>query len=296
MSFKESEEEFSSKEAGTTIPDIDKQLKEITDKKAFIEQATEVVLSLGSKALYALMPSRTRSKGMKGQHSLPETLPSFDLRGEDGSSRAKSIEDILEKSNSFDGSSTVNAEDEIRRSASHTVTDSAADVQNQGVVENLRLPKSRRTHNRTKSWDILSSKDIDVKSTSNGDKLATPTMDVPKLLVSPKRTSKAMKSAHSTPHINETNKDRAVVDSSLEEVKKKLAELLVLWEARKTKLEEAKKAVEFLEAVPKINEWLESFGLEFFAKYDSFGRSIEEVRGRQTVSVQHTLCCYKLTS
>jgi hypothetical protein len=55
----ECQAEFSSKEAGSSLVETRTLIKSITDKKAFIKQATEVVLSQGRKLQDVLAQSRT---------------------------------------------------------------------------------------------------------------------------------------------------------------------------------------------------------------------------------------------
>ena len=293
-SFDECETEFSSKETGASVPEIEQQLRGIVERKVFIEQATEVVLSQGCKAQSILVAPRSRTRGIKGQDSFPSTISEHpDELQSSGSTpmleytsaqvrRAQSSEDLLESC-------------PLRNPPSATET-ALYRTTSQGDMDNPSLHNHVQTHpsssstsspdpqegamntttlNRTKSLDLLNS--YDRKSPESG-KLQTPSSDMPKLLVSPKRTSKsALKPAQSVPSIAAVDKDRKTMENYLEEMKSKLKQIMVLWEKRKTRLAEAKKAKEFMAAVPGILEWVESVGAEFFNKHDHYGRSIVEV-------------------
>ena len=291
VTFDECEAEFSSKDASHTIPELDQQLRETSDKKVFMEQAIGVVLSQGSKARGLIAPKTSpNTRGIVGQKSFPPASGDAQPRDElsmslnlpDGMSRAQSSEYLSENPKLTVSNSSHASEDDLSLNLASSKGELEVSLpQIRPRSQNLKSPKSKGKgkHTRTKSWDLLDSRDIDLKNKNSGDEgLKTPTQDLPKLLVSPKRTSKSsLKSAQSLQSISETDKDRKMLEGYLDEVKGRLDRLLVLWEERKGMLEEARKALEFLEAAPEIFDWLNADGAGFIAKYDTYGRSIEEV-------------------
>jgi len=285
VTFDECDVEFSSKDTTHTISELEQQIKDTLEKKLFIEQATEVVLSQGRKAHSLVVPETSRTRGIVGQKSFPPASGnthrlgddfSLSLNLTDGRSWAQSSEYLPDNPKIAVSNSSQDSEESLSLSSSGGALEVSAQ-QVSSRPQNLKS-KGKRKHTRTKSWDLLDSRDIDVKKNDEDEGLKTPSQDVPKLLVSPKRTSKnSLKSAQSLQSISETDRDRKFLEGYLEEVKSRLEQLLVLWDGRKGRLEEAKKAVEFLKASPEIFDWLNADGNGFFTKYDNYGRSIEEV-------------------
>lgn len=267
--------EFSSKEVGITLAETGDIIKAITEKKAFIKQATEVVQSQGKKLQDILTRSRS-SHPLRGGSSLD--LSKFGREGEEEEPGTFAVRRVQSTENILDG---------FDEPLSSGVRSGAA-----SISPETTYPK----HPKQRSWDVLDSTDGIL------ERFKAPIPGSPKILVTPKRTRAAtgLKTTLSVPIIT-VNQNYQVVQSFLVQIDARLNRLILLWEGRRMGLEEAQKAVEFQEAVPGILEWIDTVGAEFLKKYNHYGRSMEEVRGNMIAdnlcNILHNQCmsCIMIT-
>ena len=108
--------------------------------------------------------------------------------------------------------------------------------------------------------------------------------EVSKLLVTPKYTRANLSSTTSSPPESRANVPAASTDQSIleaisEQLSSRHKQLMDLWTSRRGRLEQAKKALEFTEAVARVMAWLENEGSKFLPGGHDYGRSVEEVQG-----------------
>ena len=286
VSMDKCEAEFSSKANGETIPQIEKQLKDITEKKIFIQQATEVVLSQGRKLQNALFTSQI-CKPSLSQTAHVTTGPinmssgKFIDSGRCLSARfdnrmVQSTSDLLENSPVQDDAE-LNQGALIRGMSTSKIS---PNTRNDSVSTSDLSSSSTQTQVQIRlvSCDNLNTEVNCATSLNHLQPRENSTPSVPKLLMSPRRSSGSKMSSKSVTNLSFGDQNHLVVATFLKEMRSRLNLLVLLWERRKNRLDEARKAVEFTEAVPQILEWVESVGVEFLEKYDHFGDSIVEVR------------------
>ena len=298
--------EFSSKKTGSSLLETRGLIKTITEKKAFIQQATEVVLSQGTKFQDVLSKSRTSHflNGRGGGSSIDltrigreEGAEREEEEGSVGVRRVQSTEDLLD---------VIDEPTEVRRSSMTGYGSPPSDsshlggsggisrsVSGLGGVWPVKVT-SLDSYNRN-SWSAqgsgqgISGQGVSGQTalSSSASSYSKPLRDagMPKLLVAPKRTRtragtggmSGMKLSTSVPALSTGNQNQLVVQTFMVQMKHRLNQLMLLWEGRMRSLEDAQKAVEFQEAVPVILEWVETVGADFLKKYSTFGRSMEEV-------------------
>lgn len=279
----ECEVEFSSKEFGKSIVEAKKLQKSVTEKRAFIKQATEVIHSQGKKLQEILNDSRTMLPNRRGS--------TFDLSrtGEEESNHTSfDIRRVRSSENFLDTIDEPTSPNELRSFSNGEATDSDSDTNLRGnhtpsssiATRGVKLHNSLR--DRSNSWDILDSKEVPlpVPSPTFPTKPRSSSItdsDSPRVLVHPKRTRGGLKAASSISALP-VNQDQQVIKQFLGQIDRRLKQLVLLCERRKTGLEEAQKAMEFIEVVPEILEWIDTVGAKFLQDFDHYGRSIEEVR------------------
>lgn len=297
----ECETEFSSKEYGATKPTIEKQLKAITDKRTFIEQATEVVLSHGKKLQTVIISSRTRKHSYRtsclGASPISESNNTFlsSSLNVDSSEfrRAQSSNDLLDGSCDQVESSLTSAALIRAGSQSQVYPNISSSHAVSSLLSSSSSPHQTRNQIRKSSWDPWNTHDKNKTILDHYQLKTTSVFSAPKLLPNRRQSSGSLLSAQSVPNVSIVDMDRHMVETFLKEIRSRLNLLMLLWEGRKKRLEEASKAVEFTEAVPHVLEWVESVGAEFLEKYNYYGMSIVEVCKELGSVLQ---CCFLIVS
>ncbi len=299
----EIESEFSSKDCGHSLKETEKILEEVGEKKVFLEQATEVIQSQGRKLQGVLKSTRATflSSGFTGGGSTQDlttitatTSPTnTDRKGErreqdsrDVIRRAQSSEDLLD-SPSLEGMGVARA----LTSSSTDISSMKTTKTNTLLMAGRARSEDRREDRLTRSCDLLGggedritppitppSSPLAVNKSIHVSNTKPTSSNSVMVLCTPRRTRVGgIKSALSVPSFP-VSLDHEVVREFLRDIDGRLSRLVFLWEGRKKELEEALRAMQFLEAVPQVIEWVETKGAEFLKKYVHYGRSIEEVR------------------
>ena len=267
----ECEREFSSQQCGDTLPEIMLQLKVITEKRTFIQQATKVVLSQGRKFQDMLSSVRARTKSSVvspeistsrvRKYSCEVVLSSSLTLSE--SHWPQSSDDLLEEPLVREEPSFPAMTKQIKTNSPNKKSPNTDFLLHS---YSSSLPASPSMKNRHRNSLDNHRSDFDNGAISS----------IPKHL-SPKHSAGNLKSAHSVPNVYAVGHNHGIVEEFLEMLNGKLALLMDLWEGRDKRLQEAKKAVEFTEAAPHILEWVNLEGAEFLKQHNHYGRSLVEV-------------------
>lgn len=266
--------EFSSKETGSSLVETKALIKAITDKKVFIQQATEVVLSQGRKLQDVLTQSRTLWPTIEGRSGSNVDLSKLGRDNEEDPvprtsiRKAQSTDDLLEEPMSVLEVQRSRTMSYREGNGQETGSNSSTGVEKHKPPKQMSLDTERRY-----GWDVLDSRD----SNRSPEQLNPVPQGSPRVLFTPRRTRAVLKAATSVPALN-VNQNQQVVQTFMVRIDGRLNQLILLWEGRRKGLEEAQRAVEFQEAVPQILEWIDTVGAEFLKKYSHYGRSMEEVR------------------
>ena len=103
-------------------------------------------------------------------------------------------------------------------------------------------------------------------------------LNSPKLLSTPAKTRRTLKTLTIIPSFKLNEQDQEVIENLLNKMETGLASLKQLWASRKNLLEQSEKFVDFCENVPEVLKWLETVGLKFLEGRQNYGRSIEKVK------------------
>ena len=260
------QDEFSSKEFGRTLSETKQLLKSMVEKRTFIEQAIEVVQSQGKKLQDILMHNRTSYSTTNGDDS--------DINVKVGGVRSDHSPRMVRKAQSTDDLADIIDElTDFTRSRSRTDSDTTSRLPSKDDQTSLDYI----TTEQNKKSTTFDQGDSLIPLAPNNLTLSSPIMNGRKLLVSPKRTRRGLKTAISVPNVSINNHDQQIIKNLLDKINNRLNQLILLWEGRKKGLEEAKKASDFREAVPQILEKIETVGEHFNQTYKYYGRSIQEV-------------------
>ena len=268
--------QFSSKEAGSSVADTERRLKNQEELKTSVEQAAEEVQSLGHKLLELILESPTPSKA---KTSSPWLSPAMSearkprvVNGVTTLNRTPRSRKRVLSSSSEVANSPVPSRSKTAESAKSTMSNGLT------FEVDLQFAASGKPMARASSLEMLDSNSSDsvTDDTDNptSSKLACP--GSPRLLVTPKKAA-GIRSAHSMPSVVPPNPDQLMIEGVLQQMGERLEQLKEMWGKRQRLLKQSLKMVEYREAVPEVIEWVELVGNEFIRGRSNLGRSIEEV-------------------
>ena len=280
--------QFSSKEAGSSVADTERRLKNLGELKASIEQAAEGVHSLGNKLLELILESpmattkhsRTASPWQSpNEFRKPRVVNGVTTLNRTPRSRKRVLSSSSESANSPNVGRSKTAE-------------SAVGTTSNGLLLGDDLKFTSKPIARANSLEVLDSTSsdsvTDESENTTGSKLECP--GSPRLLVTP-RKAVGIKSALSMPSVIPPNPDQLMIEGVLHQMDERLEQLKQLWGKRQRLLKQSLKVVEYREAVPEIMEWVEQVGNEFIrGRSSNIGRSIEEVGVQWCVCVCVRVC------
>ena len=273
--------QYSSRETGKTVSNIDRLLKSLEETKTFIDQAAEVVKSQGKKVLEIVLQTASKNRTYSGgELGLSPYQSPVNKRRNYSADSAVSVNkvsplmsDKRRRIQSNEETSRTPPEKRRVRHISEEVTTKGSPL----VEKNASYVDTRK---RSNSFDLLKSNDDVIPEDS--ESIISRSDSGPKLLVMPRKTG--LKSASSVPLFMPATEDQQVIEGMMETIDSQLNKLMILWMSRKNRLEQSRKAVEFREAVPEVLSWVEKKRKEYLLVRHSYGRSIEEV-GDVCVSV-----------
>ena len=261
--------QFTSKEAGASVADTERMLKNLEELKTFVEQAAEVVQSHGKKLLELVLQAGSSKTGKcSGSWQSPQ---------------------VLRRSHTSEaqGVMTLNRTPRSRRrnftsAESHTSTPKLSRA---AVVDVNRTSIGEEDGERFVSKPLIRASSLDILDSNGSESVPEDSESTlssrlecprsPRLLVTPRRAG--VKSSLSMPSVAFPNDDQLMIEGVLHQMESRLEQLRELWEAKQRRLRQSLKVVEFREAVPVVMNWVEQVGNKFLEGRNNLGRSIEEV-------------------
>ena len=254
--------QFTFQEAGSSVADTERMLKNLSELKSSIEQTAEVVQSHGKKLLELVI----KTTASKNKSSGPWLTPGNHRRSQTTEAVMTLNRTPRSKRKMAATNSSVESPAGTPRLGRLAVAESTDGTSN-GDEESDRFV-AKPLH-RASSLDFLDSNGTDSLQED------TESPGSSRLLVTPRKTG--FKSSLSVPSVSPSNQDEMMIEGVLHQMDGNLEQLRDVCERQQRRLKQSLKVAEFREAVPEVTEWVEQVGNKFLREKHNLGRSIEEV-------------------